>query len=507
MSTTAVGESKKGLKTGSLGLVASVALGVSVIAPAYTLTASIAYVGQEVGPQLPAIFLVGFIPMLLVALGYRELNSDTPDSGTSFTWATKAFGPYVGFMGGWGLIAATVIVLSNLAAIAVDFFYLALSQITGNDSLADLTNTAWINIATCTAFMVIAIYVCYRGIEATRPIQYFLVSFQVLVLVIFIIAAFAGAGGSDATSDLSFSWSWFNPFEIDSFATFAAGVSLSLFVYWGWDTCLTLNEETDGAESTPGKAAVLTIFTVVALYLLIAVAVLLFAGLGDTGLGLNNEDIADNVFVALASPVLGPLAVLMSLAVLTSSAASLQSTFLSPTRTMLAMGHYEALPESFAGVHPKYKSPVFATVVAGAVATIFYAVMRLVSTSVLQDTILTLGLMICFYYGITAFACVWYFRASAFDSARNFVFRFASPLIGGLALTAVFVQTLIDSADPNYSEGSNLFGIGTVFLIGVGIILGGVVAMLIMAWKRPAFFRGEVLTEDTEIFEDPSGLA
>ncbi len=48
--------------------------------------------------------------MLLVAFAYRELNNAVPDSGTSFTWATKAFGPWVGWMGGWGLITATILV-------------------------------------------------------------------------------------------------------------------------------------------------------------------------------------------------------------------------------------------------------------------------------------------------------------------------------------------------------------------------------------------------------------
>jgi hypothetical protein len=40
--------------------------------------------------------------MILVSLAYRELNADSPDSGTTFTWVTKAFGPWVGWMGGWG---------------------------------------------------------------------------------------------------------------------------------------------------------------------------------------------------------------------------------------------------------------------------------------------------------------------------------------------------------------------------------------------------------------------
>ena len=98
------GLSEKGLSAGSVGLLGATVIGISCIAPAYTLTASLGPTVAAVGTQLPAIFLVGFIPMLLVALGYRELNNAMPDAGTSFTWATRAFGPWLGWMGGWGLI-------------------------------------------------------------------------------------------------------------------------------------------------------------------------------------------------------------------------------------------------------------------------------------------------------------------------------------------------------------------------------------------------------------------
>ncbi|HEX2246362.1 MAG TPA: amino acid transporter, partial [Arthrobacter sp.] len=64
----ASGLSRKGLQGGSVGLLGAVVIGVSCIAPAYTLTASLGPTIAEVGVQLPAIFLVGFIPMLLVAL-------------------------------------------------------------------------------------------------------------------------------------------------------------------------------------------------------------------------------------------------------------------------------------------------------------------------------------------------------------------------------------------------------------------------------------------------------
>ena len=105
--------SAKGLGTGQIGLLGAAVVGISVIAPAYTLAGALGPTVSAVGTHLPAIFLVGFIPMFLVAAGYRELNSAMPDSGTTFTWATKAFGPWIGWIGGWGLLAATVLVLRS----------------------------------------------------------------------------------------------------------------------------------------------------------------------------------------------------------------------------------------------------------------------------------------------------------------------------------------------------------------------------------------------------------
>jgi hypothetical protein len=124
-------------------------------------------------------------------------------------------------------------------------------------------------------------------------------------------------------------------------------------------------------------------------------------------------------------------------------------------------------------------------------------VMRFISEDVLWDTILTLGMMICFYYGITAFACVWYFRKQWFDSARNVFFTFLFPLVGGIALTFLFVVTLIDSYNPAYSDsGSNIGGVGLVFILGITIIVLGVAIMIWQAVRRPAFFRGQTLSVD-----------
>ncbi|HYO85708.1 MAG TPA: APC family permease [Dermatophilaceae bacterium] len=487
--------SAKGLRPGTVGLLGSVVIGISCIAPAYTLSGALGPTVAQVGQRLPAIFLVGFLPMLLVAFGYRELNRAIPDSGTSFTWGVRAFGPWVGWMSGWGLVAATVVVLSNLAGIAVDFFYLMLSQIFADESIADWGKNPFVNVLTCLSFMALATMISYRDMQTTQKVQYVLVGFQVLILLMFAVVAFsrAGSGDADAVGAVPVSLDWFNPAGVESFSAFAAGLSLSIFIFWGWDVTLTMSEETTSGHSTPGRAATLTIVLIVLLYLVVGVAAMRFAGFGTLGTGLGNEEIQENVFFALAGPVLGPLAILMSIAVLSSSFASLQSTFVSPARTLLAMGHYGAISPKFARVSPRFFTPGYATLVSAVVASVFYAVMRFVSEAVLWDTITTLGMLICFYYGLTAFSAVWYFRRQWFAGARSFVFQLLFPLVGAIILATLFVTTLRDSMDPQYGSGSEVFGVGLVFVLGIAILLIGVVLMLISAARRPAFFRGETI--------------
>ncbi len=492
------GLSEKGLKAGSVGILGAVVIGISCIAPAYTLTAAMGPTVSEVGVHLPAIFLVGFIPMLLVALGYRELNNAMPDAGTSFTWATRAFGPWLGWMGGWGLIAATIIVLSNLAAVAVDFFYLMLAQISGNPSLAELTRNLPLNIFTTLVFIAGACWISYRGMETTKTFQYVLVGFQLLVLGWFAIAAFAHVSNGTAFDATAIQADWFNPFAVESFSQFAAGVSLSIFIFWGWDVTLTMNEETKNPKKTPGRAATVTIVVIVLIYMTVSLATLSFAGIGTTGLGAGNPENQASIFAVLAGPVMGPFAILMSLAILSSSAASLQSTFVSPARTLLSMGHYRALPKSFGKISPTHKSPGYATVAAAIAAAGFYIITRTLSENALWDTITALGMMICFYYGITALACVWYFRAQAFHGAKNFFFKFLAPLLGGVILLVMFVKTAYDSMDPGYGSGSNIGGLGLVFILGAGVIALGAVLMFFMYRRNPEFFRGEVLGRASE---------
>jgi hypothetical protein len=107
--------------------------------------------------------------------------------------------------------------------------------------------------------------------------------------------------------------------------------------------------------------------------------------------------------------------------------------------------------------------------------------------------------MICFYYGLTAFSCIWYFRHELFINGHSFVFKLLFPLLGGLGLTFVLAVTLRDSAAPDYGSGASIGGIGLVLIVGVGMILLGVVFMMWQRMRDPSFFRGETLRHDTPI--------
>src|ERR1700739_1823230 len=114
----------KGLKTGALGLVSSVVIGVASTAPAYSLAATLFFVVAAVGLKSPLVAVLAFVPMLLCSIGFSELNKADPDCGTTFIWSTRAFGPVLGWAGGWAIIAADVLVMTSLAQVAGQYVFL-----------------------------------------------------------------------------------------------------------------------------------------------------------------------------------------------------------------------------------------------------------------------------------------------------------------------------------------------------------------------------------------------
>lgn len=483
----------KGLQAGALGLVGNVVIGLAAVAPAYSLAATLGYVVLAVGEKAPSMFVLAFIPMLLVAFAYKELSQDTPDCGTTFTWGTKAFGPWIGWIGGWGLAVSAIIVLANVAEIAAIYLF----NFLGLDGLAE---NVFSKVGLGCFFIIAMTVVSARGIVVSERIQNILIAIQFGVLitisVIALIRVFAGNAGAQAISP-QLSWLW--PSGLDA-SSIAAAIILCIFIYWGWDACLAVGEETKDPGKTPGIAALITTVILVCTYVLVAFAIQSFAGFGYVGIGLNNPNNTDDVLTVLGGPVAGSIAAsALLLTVSVSALSSTQTTILPTARGSLSMAVYEAIPKRFANVHPRYMTPAFGTVVMGVAALSFYLVLTLLSENALLDSVASLGLAVAFYYGITAFACVWYFRRTLFTSARNLFFRGIFPLLGGLSMAVAFGISAKDMIQPDY--GYTAFGpVGGVFVLGIGMLVLGIPLMLAcFAFGTKRFFRGETLNASTEV--------
>ncbi len=503
----------KGLKTGALGLVSSIVVGVASTAPAYSLAASLGFIVASggsllAGKQAPGVVLLAFVPMFFIALSYQELNRAEPDCGTTFTWATRAFGSITGWMGGWGIIVADIIVMANLAQIAGSYSFTLVGEF-GVAGAADLANNVvWSTVAGL-AWIAIMTWICYRGIEISARLQYVLLSIEVIVLIVFAVFALVRVySGNAETYSLIPQWSWFNPFTLDFGGVLAPALLTAIFIYWGWDSAVSVNEETKNPEKTPGRAAVISTLLLLATYAVVSTATVAFAGVGTKGVGLGNPANAADVFSAIGSQLFGNsvighiLLLLLAASILTSASASTQTTILPTARTALSMAVYKAIPTRFARIHPKYLTPTWSTIGMGIISAAFYLVFTLVSPTLLGALIGSIGLMIAFYYGLTGFACVWFFRKTLVSSVKNFFLRGVFPFLGGAMLLAVFGFGLYSFWAPDWltdDKGKNvtIFGIGAVAFVGLAALLIGVVLMIIWRIVRPDFFQGKTLTRRT----------
>jgi amino acid transporter len=183
---------------------------------------------------------------------------------------------------------------------------------------------------------------------------------------------------------------------------------------------------------------------------------------------------------------------LLAITVLTSASASTQTTILPTARTALSMAAFKAIPERFARIHPRFLTPTDATVGMGLVSIVFYVGLTLISANILADTIAAVGLMIAFYYGLTGFACAWFYRRTMRNSFRDTVMQGVLPVLGGVILLGFFVYACHTYASADYGY-THIGKIGGVFLLGVGSLVLGLILMFAYELVRPAYFRGETL--------------
>jgi amino acid transporter len=485
----------KGLKKGAIGYVSNIVIGVASTAPAYSLAATLGFIVavKGVGVHAPAVLLVSFIPMLLIASAYKYLNRADPDAGTTFAWTTRAFGPGTGWLNGWAIFLADVIVMASLADIAAiySFKLFGFTELSESKVAIIIAAVLWIALMT---------WICYRGIELSARIQQVLLSAEVTILGLFAVVALVKVyGGSAPHGSIKPSADWFNPFDM-RFHDLVVAVLLGVFIYWGWDSGVAVNEESDDPANGPGKAAVISTILLVFIYLIVSAGAQSFHGIGFLTAEANQEDVLN----ALGKPVLGGvLDKLLIIAVLTSASASTQTTILPTARTTLSMAHWKAVTTLLGRVHKRYLTPTVSTLGFGLLSIVVTIVLLLLSSSVLEDAVVAIGFPICFYYGFTGFACALYYRKELFKSARNLLLLGLAPVLGGVMLFGVGIYAAIYYGHAENVSSKPIAGITLPLWMGIGGLVLGFVLMLVSRPYFREFFSRKTETAPPGILEAP----
>jgi amino acid transporter len=476
----------KGLKRNAIGYISNVVIGVASTAPAYSLAATLGFIVADpgVGVHAPAVLLVSFLPILLVASAYKYLNRADPDAGTTFAWTTRAFGPSAGWLTGWAIFLADVLVMASLSAIAAIYTFKLFGFTELGESKAATVVAAILWIALMT-------WICYRGIELSARLQRYLLTFEVAALVLFAIVALVKVYTGHPAGSIQPEASWFNPFDMN-FKDLLVALLLGIFLYWGWDSGVSVNEESEDPAEGPGRAAVVSTILLVVIYLVVSSGAQAFHGVGF----IANEENAEDVINALGTPVFGGGAVgwilvhALILCVLTSASASTQTTILPTARTTLSMAHWKSIPALFGTVHKRYLTPTASTLGFGALSIVVTVPLLLLSTSVLEDSLIALGIPVCLYYGITGFTCAMYYRRELTKSVRNFMLLGVGPVLGGLIFFGIGGYAIYFYGKAENAENQSLAGITLPLWFGVGGMLLGVILMLVSRpYFRPFFSR------------------
>ena len=249
--------------------------------------------------------------------------------------------------------------------------------------------------------------------------------------------------------------SWLKPSGFGGIGAFTQGILLAVFIYWGWDTAASVNEECEDANRRPASRSALDVHPRRDLRgrrvrgaggegRRLPLEQLRRRALGDgqdrlrrLGLRVGRAQAADHRGAELGGgelPDHDPPA----------------------ARTALSMAMHRAFPgRNSARSIPKHLTPAFSDVVVRhhlvAVAHVPRVVSRVYGGDVLTWSVDGVGLMIAYYYGQTGFACVIYYRRYLFKSFKNFFFVGLLPLIGGLSLGALFLQSIWDMTSPDYT--------------------------------------------------------
>lgn len=205
----------------------------------------------------------------------------------------------------------------------------------------------WVDFMSMIWLTIIAA-VAIKGIKPTSYLQVFMTGFELHVLIAIIML---GIVEFSASPTHVFSWSWLS-FTSFTPELFASSVLTAVFLYWGWDVTLNLNEKTKNTKHTSGMGAFCSVLLIILIYVSFVIAALLV---------LNDQEIqhtGTNIIFAVADKLVPrPWSYLALISVMFSSMGTLLTTIVQFTRTLFAEARDGVIHSRYAKLHHAWDTP------------------------------------------------------------------------------------------------------------------------------------------------------
>jgi len=406
------------------------------MAPAYSLAAVMGLVVAVAGVGAPLALIVSTIPITFIAIGFMRLTTKRPSAGAAYSWARIAFGNRVGWF------------TALLVILAYYFGTIATAVPSGVYTLNLLPHVSRSPIAVGVAGVLWIAFSIYFLIIGARPTARLSAVF--LYFELFAILLIAGMA-------------FFHPFTGTpppdhapiGFAIGATGISgliaaavLSIWISAGWEASNYSSEESHGPAINPGLGAIIGLLATMAIVWICMVA---FLRVGTVeGFTKHQEDALAYVATLLGD---GWVSLLMTAAVLVSSAAALWTTIFVLARGIFAMSRDGLLPQVLSAVHPRYGSPWAAILAAGIPCAAVMLLSGIFSNA--RDTLLTVVGGSSIFLGCTfiagGLACA-YLHIKESGKDRHLVSGVILPVIGSLWTLAFLIYDVWKEQGPFFQH-------------------------------------------------------
>ena len=462
----------KGLASNSVTLLGIVVMGTGTAGPAYSLAASVGILASAAGLKAPAMLMISFIPMLMAAAAFYCFARVDPDCGQAFHWTTRALGPVIGWIQGFWGIAMVLVIGPNIANVATAYFYLLL----GLDAAA--ASNFWLTLGSVVLLMSISTLVAL-GIKPSLRMQYLLMALQMAGLFIFAAATLIKPLFVRPDGYVSPSLQWLSPSDM-KLSALVDGILIGVFFYTGWDVASSLSEESREPLRLPAVGTILSTVVLVLVFVLCVAAAQSYHG---PEFLINNMD---DALAAVSADALGkPWDRIVLLTVFSATAAVAFSMMVYVSRWALSMASAGALPAVFGKIDASYRTPFKGTFILGGSVTAIRIAFACLDKNLVSDLVPSLALLSALGYAVAAFACVAYFRRQLMRSVRNFFLAGVFPALGGMILLGVYLMSMIKYRHPANSFSGGWLGVGSIFWLGAGAaLLGVILAPVVRPWKR-----------------------